>query len=142
VSKARPFKSYSLRLENYGLGRSIGHLWSVGAEFSRHDFQQATRWILILERHGTGEGCGTIHPSFVKVGVAHLLREGSLSLEVVLDGIRHERLDTTGSGERHIRTYRRKRRKTPLRWEELSPQMAGSRDTGRQWEGNMMLRFG
>jgi len=71
-----------------------------------------------------------------------LLREGSLLLEVALDGILHERLDTTGSGERHIGTYRRKRRKTLLEWEELSPQMAGSRDTGRQWEGNTMPRFG
>jgi len=88
------------------------------------------------------EGRGTVHPSFVKVGVAHLLREGSLLLEVVSDGIRRERLDTTGGGERHIRTYRRKRRKTPFGWGELSPQMAGSRDTGRQWEGNAMPRFG
>jgi len=82
-----------------------------------------------------GKVAALSHPSFVKVGVAHLLREGSWSLEAASDGIRHERLDTTSSGERHIRTYRRKRRKTPLGWEELSPQMAGSRDTGRQWEG-------
>jgi len=68
------------------------------------------RWILILERHGTAEGCGTIHPSFVKIRVAHLLSEGSWLLEVISDGILHKRLDTTIGGEKHIGKYRRKRR--------------------------------
>jgi hypothetical protein len=54
------------------------------------------------------EGRGTAHPSFVKAGVAHLLREDPLLLEVALDGIPHERLDTTESDERHIGIYRRK----------------------------------
>jgi hypothetical protein len=37
VSKPRPLKSYSLGLQDRGLRRSIGHLWGVGAEFSRRD---------------------------------------------------------------------------------------------------------
>ena len=85
------------------------------------------------------EGPDTVYPPFVKARVTYWLRKGSLPLEVVSDGIR---CDTAGGGERHIRIYRKERRKTSLGWEELSPQMAGFRDTGRQWEGNVMPRFG
>jgi hypothetical protein len=63
VSRARPLKSYGLRLQNRGLGQSIGHLWGVLQSFHAKTFAkgckmdphfreaQAVRWILILERH-------------------------------------------------------------------------------------------
>ena len=69
------------------------------------------------------EGRGTVHPSFVEAGVACLLREGSLLLEAASDGMRHERLDRTGSGERNIGTSSRSDSywtRPPSEWRQLS----------------------
>jgi hypothetical protein len=54
VSRARPLKSHGLRLQNRGLGRSIGHLWgdlqsfhaktfAKDCEMDPH-FREAQRW--------------------------------------------------------------------------------------------------
>ena len=91
------------------------------------------RWILILERYGT-EGRGTVHLLFVK---------GRLfAAEAALDGILHGDSIRLRAVKGTSGRYRRKRMKTLFVRQELIPQMAGFRITGRQWEGNTMPRFG